>query len=119
MKPKIYCFDNTGCGDIRDALAMAEDGHVLGRHCSSSRYFCQLDLGIYGLTIQSVEQVTAYHKHYPDGYQLVWVEDPRMSLDLEKAYELNQALKHEALTQLRMAQPAYRLWGVYAGVPHE
>ena len=33
-----------------------------------------------------------YDAHYPNGYELVWVEDPKNHEGLEQAYQLNQEL---------------------------
>lgn len=90
MKPKIYCWVNSGMGtDFQVVLAMAEDGHVLASHCSSSETWAKHDIGILGDWKHD-----AYAKHYPDGYELVWVDDavPGAHPGLDAAYAKNKAL---------------------------
>lgn len=79
---KIFCFINSGAGTdwvITDALA--EDGEFLAGHCSSNDSWAKHDIGI-----NSDWKHDAYKAHYPDGYELVWVENPRDDSDLKAAY---------------------------------
>lgn len=68
-KPKIYCFINGGFPGLLNVIALAEDGNVLARHGSSNEYYAQHDIGIH-----SDWKHDLYKKHYPDGYELVWLE---------------------------------------------
>jgi hypothetical protein len=89
-KPKIYCWVNSGHGsEFQMVMAMAEDGHVLASHCSSSEYWAKHDIGLTGTWKHDL-----YAKHYPDGYELVWVEDarPGRTPGLDEAYAKNQAM---------------------------
>lgn len=90
-KPKIYCWVNSGRGtEWQVVMAMAEDGHALASHCSSSEYFAKHDIGL-----TSDWKHDTYAKHYPDGYELVWVDDARPGEcpGLDEAYAKNQALR--------------------------
>lgn len=70
-KPKIYAFVNgrVQWGDYLPT-ALAEDGTSLAGHCSSSLSFAKHDIGI-----GSDWKHEAYRKHYPNGYELEWVDD--------------------------------------------
>jgi hypothetical protein len=80
---KIYCFIEGEWGDSDvSVIAVAEDGHVLARHVSSSEGWAQHDIGI-----GSEWKHDKYREHYPDGYELVWGEPP------PEVIERNQALR--------------------------
>lgn len=89
-KPKIYAFVNGhwGGGDMV-ALAVAEDGTVLAQHVSSSPSWAQHDMGV-----TSDWKHDKYAEHYPDGFEIEWVDKPKEHLGLMAAFELNQ--KQEA-----------------------
>ncbi len=72
-KPKIYCFSNVKGGGEGIALAMAEDGTVLGSHFCSSEYYVPGDLGV--IPGSRPDRHEAYAKHYPDGYEMEFVPD--------------------------------------------
>lgn len=87
-KPEIYCFVNSGRGsDWQHVIALAEDGHCLASHISSSESFARHDIGI-----TSDWKHEKYREHYPDGYELVWVERPESDERVDAAYALNQQL---------------------------
>lgn len=87
-KGKIFCWINSGKGtDWNVVIAMAEDGTSLASHVSSSEPWAKHDIGI-----TSDWKHEKYRDHYPDGFELVWVEgDPREHEGLMAAYALNQA----------------------------
>lgn len=92
MSARIYCFINSGKGtDMCSGMAMAEDGHVLAGHLSSSEFWARYDLGL-----TSDRKHDEYRKHYPDGYELEWVDDPRAHEGLMAAYAKNQELGRAA-----------------------
>lgn len=66
MKEKIflYCFPNGGGYFM--GIALAEDGNLLNSHLSSTKEFSKKDLS----------RCKSYELRYPDGYELVWVDDP-------------------------------------------
>lgn len=70
-KPKIFAFVN-GRASFGDYLpsALAEDGTPLAGHCSSSIGWAKHDIGI-----GSDWKHDKYRAHYPDGYELEWVDD--------------------------------------------
>lgn len=91
MKPKIYCFVNGGAGtDWQHVMAIAEDGHCLAQHVSSHEAWAKHDIGL-----TSEWKHDEYGEHYPDGYELEWVDNPRTHEGLEAAYRLNQKLPTE------------------------
>lgn len=83
---KIYCFVNSGKGtDWQAVMAMAEDGKVVGNHISSSKGWAKHDIGI-----TSDWKHDDYQKNYPEGYELIWLDNPETSEELKLAYEKNQ-----------------------------
>jgi len=69
--PIIYLFATTWsskCGDVV-GYAVAEDGHCLAQHLSSSINFAKHDMGL-----NSTWKHELYYKHYPDGFELKWVD---------------------------------------------
>ena len=86
-KHEIYCFNNGGSPNFLQAIAMADDGHVLAAHLCSSEGWMSHDLGI-----TSDWKHKEYNKHFGEGnWVLVWVnhDDER----LKSAIELNKQLE--------------------------
>jgi len=84
---KIFCFCNGRNPGWYSALAVCEDGHVVGQHICSSVGWVKHDLGI-----GSSSKHDQYAEHCPEGYELVWVENPKDHEGLMAAYALNQEL---------------------------
>lgn len=85
---KIYCFINSGKGtDWNIVIALCEDGHCLAQHCSSNEWFAKHDIGI-----DSDWKHDNYKEHCPDGYELVWLDDPANCPELDEVYKKNQEL---------------------------
>ena len=97
MKPKIYCFSNVTGGREGIALAMAEDGHVLGSHWCSREYYVPGDLGVIPESRPDRHE-NSYAKHYPDGYEMVFVPacEVKDHPGITEAYRLNQELAKAA-----------------------
>lgn len=89
MLNKIFCFISGKVGTDRftDLVvsALAEDGMWLASHMSSSEYFAKHDIGI-----TSDWKHKIYEKYYPNGYELVWVDDSKNHSQLQVAIEKNQ-----------------------------
>lgn len=82
MTHKIFCFINSGRGtDWIRVSALSEDGEFLAGHVSSSEGFAKHDIGL-----TSDWKHDAYKERYPDGYELVWVDDPKGHADLMAAH---------------------------------
>lgn len=98
MKPKIfvYCLPAGGIWEPDDVIgyAVAEDGTGLVSHLSSSVGFSKHDMGI-----TSNWHHDAYQKHYPDGYELKWIEEKNLDNHegFQKAFKLNQGLKNNEI----------------------
>jgi len=88
-KPKIYVFVAGPAFGGPDVLcnALAEDGHVLAQHVSSSAEWGQHDMGLTGTWKHD-----KYRAHYPDGYELVWLDAPDADAGFMAAIKRNQAL---------------------------
>ena len=85
-KPKIFVFSGYGGGD-GPCYAMAEDGHVLGQHWCSSEGWAIRDLGVEKGS--RPDRHREYAKHYPDGYEMVFVP----AREIESNEELKAAMK--------------------------
>lgn len=83
-KPKIYCFINGGILGWLNVVGIAEDGHILSGHASSNELFAKHDIGI-----TSDWKHDNYKEHYPDGYELEWIDCD----DLSNHKGLNEACK--------------------------
>lgn len=70
-RPKIYVFSNVVGGGDGIALAMAEDGTVLGSHWCSCEAYAPGDLGV--TPASRPDRHKTYAEHYPDGYEMEFV----------------------------------------------
>lgn len=68
--PVIYGFNNGGSPGWFQAIALAEDGVVVGGHCCSHEGYMPHDLGVIEGGFDKHE---AYRAHYPDGYRMEFV----------------------------------------------
>lgn len=86
MKRNIFCWVNSGKGtDWQVVMAIAEDGTCLASHVSSSDGWARRD-------ITSPDKLAKYEAHYPDGYDVVWVDNAANHVGLAAAYAKNQNL---------------------------
>jgi hypothetical protein len=85
--PKIFLIadKSNAFGPGYSGHALAEDGTGICGHYSSSIDFAKHDLGL-----TSTWKHEHYREHYPDGYELEWVDDPSNHAGFLKAYELNK-----------------------------
>lgn len=82
-------------------IALCEDGHCLAQHLSSNEGFAKHDIGL-----TSDWKHDNYKEHCPDGYELIWLDEPQDSKEIDAAYELNQQLREaDNATKLATAQP--------------
>ena len=91
--PAIYGFNNGGSPEWYSAVAIAQDGHVLGGHCCSAEGYMLHDLGILEGT-RPDRHMESYQKHYPDGYRMVWIpsDEVKGHEGLDEAVRLHQLL---------------------------
>lgn len=75
--PVIYGFNNGGSLGWFSAVALAEDGTVLGGHVCSAEGYMPHDLGILAGTKLDRHE-NDYQKHYPDGYRMEFVPSPEI-----------------------------------------
>lgn len=91
MKHKIYCINNGGskdCGGWWNALAIADDGHILAQHICSHESFMPHDLGI-----TSTWKHENYNAHFGENnWELEWVSDPEKHEGFLKAVKLYKSL---------------------------
>jgi hypothetical protein len=95
--PVIYGFNNGGAPEWLQAVAIAQDGHVLGSHICSHEGYMPHDLGITQGSRKDRHEKD-YQAHYPDGYRMDFVRFNDEGLT--KALELNKLLEdqHEEST---------------------
>lgn len=87
-KPTIFVFCNGCAPQWHSIVALAEDGTGLTGHVCSSHGFIGHDMGF-----TSNWKRDHYDKHYPDGWELEYVEvhDIDSHARLQRAFELNRA----------------------------
>lgn len=88
---KIYAFSNVVGGRDGIAVAIAEDGTVLGSHWCSSEIYVPMDLGVE--PGYRPDRHETYAKHYPDGYEMEFVRaaDIDNHQGLQEAFRRNKA----------------------------
>ena len=94
--PTIYGFNNGGSPGWYSAVAIAEDGTVVGGHLCSAEGYMQHDLGILEGT-RTDRHEKDYQKHYPNGYKMEFVP----SQEIEGHEKLNEAFR---LNQIQIPQ---------------
>jgi len=84
----LYCVPAV-CMCPGDVLgyAVAQDGHALASHLSSSVAWSKHDMGL-----TSDWKHNVYKQHCPEGYTLQWVYDPENHEGLQAALALNKEL---------------------------
>jgi hypothetical protein len=87
-KPKIFVTITGKAKSQRFGIscsALAEDGAVLAGHISSTEEFAKHDMGL-----TSDYHHKEYKIHYPDGFELVWVDDWENHKEFQAAFKKNQ-----------------------------
>jgi hypothetical protein len=85
---KIYGFINGGSAVNLWVVALAEDGHVLAEHVSSSVSWAKHDIGI-----GSTWKHEVYDQHYGSGnWELEWIEDTHLNPAFQEALLRNERL---------------------------
>lgn len=94
MKPKIYlyCLRWVATDDY-SGFALAEDGEFICGHISSSPKFSQSDMGYVGDTGLGKQKHAKYAAKYPDGYELVWLDEIELETHegFQATWKLHQA----------------------------
>lgn len=90
--PKIYLFCVCSGRGWFNGYALAEDGHVLNCHLSSSARFSKGDMGLYDDDWSGKRN--NYAAHYPDGYELEWIDEDKLESHegFQVAFAKNKAL---------------------------
>ncbi len=73
--PRIYVWCNSCSHQWHTMVALAEDGAGISGHVCSSHGFAGYDMGF-----NSEQKHERYDEHYPDGWELIWVEDFKASM---------------------------------------
>lgn len=90
--PAIFGFNNGGSYGWMDAVAITEDGHVLGSHVCTEEGYMPHDLGVIEGTRPDRHEV--FRAHYPGGYRMEFVKQADVPLHgpLQTAIQLHSAL---------------------------
>lgn len=86
---KIYAFNNGGSPGFMSAIAIGDDGKIVGQHCCSHEVFMQHDLGVIGNWKHD-----GYDAAYGAGnWSIEWVSSDHIDghAALQAAFELNKA----------------------------
>lgn len=86
-KPKIYGFVNGGSPGWYSVEAISEDGVFLAGHVCSHPGFGPHDIGV-----TSDWKHDTYAKYYPDGFEVVWIEDTKNDERLKAAHAKHVAM---------------------------
>jgi hypothetical protein len=91
--PVIMGLNNSKSGGspgFMRAIAVAQDGTVLGEHLCSHEGYMPHDLGLIEGSRPDRHE-NSYQKHYPNGYRMVWIptDERDNSKLLQRAFELN------------------------------
>lgn len=87
--PRIFAFVNGKWGSQDYSVtALSEDGHFLAGHICSLPAWGPHDMGANGASDWKHD---VYAKHYPDGFEVVWVDEPKDDADVMAAYERHLA----------------------------
>lgn len=94
-KTKIYVFCNGiyPTGDMV-GVAIGEDGSFLASHLSSNDYYLKFDMGV-----TSEIKHDIYKQHYPNGFEILFVSQPREHAGLSEALQRNKKLQEKANEQ--------------------
>lgn len=95
---KIYlaCF-SSGFGSDVIGYALGEDGQGLASHLSSNSEWSKHDMGL-----TSDWKRDHYMKIYPEGCELIWIDNPDLDERWQKALELNRQGKTNTEEQFKV-----------------
>lgn len=87
---KIFCFSNVVGGGEGTAIAVGDDGTVLGSHWCSDEWYVPHDLGV--TEGARPDRHETYKKHFPNGYEMEFVPAKNVETHegLKEAFRLNQ-----------------------------
>lgn len=101
--PCIYCFANGGQVNLLNAIALAQDGSILGSHACSHEDYIPSDLGVLE-GCRNDRHKNSYMKHYPDGYKMIFVPYSMIerTKGLVEAIRNNRIANQKAITEARL-----------------
>lgn len=91
--PKIFVFCNCCEYQWHSMVALGEDGKVLAGHICSDHFWAKHDMGI----DENGWKRDIYEKHYPEGFEVEWVEEPLKDSRVLAAIELNKKKPHSSI----------------------
>lgn len=81
-KKKIFGFVEGQGTYFLNVVGLSEDGIALASHASSTIEWAKHDIGV-----TSDWQHETYRKAYPDGYEVIWVDDPQAHPECKAAID--------------------------------
>jgi hypothetical protein len=86
---KIYCFINGYVTNgLLEVVALSEDGRIVAWHPSKNEEFAKRDIGINSLLKHRV-----YKNIYPQGYKLIWLDEPFNDERVKAAAKIYEEVK--------------------------
>lgn len=87
-RPPIYCFINSEHpAGMKQVVAMSQAGRILAEDYGQSDYDCRVKIGL-----GSMRHHDQYALEYPNGYMLMWVNDPHRDAELRRVIEMNRTI---------------------------
>lgn len=87
-RPIIYCFINSAHpAGMMQVVALSQGGRILASDYGRNEHECQSKIGLGGFRHHD-----QYELAHPNGYMLLWVDDPHNDPELRRVIKINQRL---------------------------
>ena len=87
-RPIIFCFINSEHpAGMYQVVALSQGGRILASDYARTKHEARMKIGLGGFRHHD-----QYELAHPNGYMLVWVDDPRNDPELRRVIEINQRL---------------------------
>lgn len=84
----VFCNNCSGDGDWHEFTALSEDGVFLAGHICSHHAYGPHDMGV----IETGWKRDIYARHFPDGFTVEMVDNPKTDQDVQAAYARHLAM---------------------------
>jgi hypothetical protein len=87
-RPIIYCFINSEHpSGMKQVVAMSQGATILAEDYGRSDHECRVKIGLGGFNHHE-----KYEQVHPNGYMLVWVDDPKNDPELTRVIRVNETI---------------------------
>lgn len=87
-RPIIYCFVNSvHPSGMMQVVALSQSGRILAKDYAETEHESRAKIGL-----GSFNHHDQYELSYPNGYMLLWVNNPREDPELRRVIEINNRL---------------------------